>query len=104
MPAPKLARLASGSLALVMLATAGCGKAESPNQPRIGEKGTQPHAARSLGFPAFATKNTTRVGGADPTADAAGVAQAVYSAQSATTRPPAVALVDDRECQAGAAA
>src|SRR2546422_9355930 len=74
MPAPKLARLAAGSLALLALAAAGCGKSESPNQPRIGEKGTQPPPARSLGFPAFATKNKTRVGGADPTAHAPRVA------------------------------
>ena len=38
----------------------------------IGKKGGDEAAARALGFPAFATKNTTRVGGADPTADAAG--------------------------------
>ena len=37
-----------------------------------------PQAAQKLGFPAVATKNTTRVGGADPVADAAGVALAVY--------------------------
>ena len=40
----------------------------------------------SLGFPDFATKNTTRVGGADPITDAAGVALAVFPAR---TRRPA---------------
>ena len=37
-----------------------------------------PAAAGDLGFPAFATKNTTRVAGVDPIADAAGVALAVF--------------------------
>ena len=32
-------------------------------------------AASQLGFPAFATKNTTRIGGSDPASDAAGVAR-----------------------------
>ena len=34
-----------------------------------------PAEAEDLGFPAFATKNTTRVGGSDPVANAAGVAR-----------------------------
>jgi hypothetical protein len=54
----------------------------------------QAAAAASLGFPGFATRNTTRVGGADPVADAAGVAQAVYPAVSADTRPAVVVIVD----------
>jgi len=44
-----------------------------------------------------ATKNTTRVGGADATADAAAVARAVFPAASPQTRPGAVVLVDSRE-------
>ena len=103
MPTPRLARPAAGLLVLAALA-GGCGKSDDTNQPRIGKRGSEPHAARSLGFPAFATKNTTRVGGADPVADAAGVAQAVYSAQSATTRPPAVTLVDSADWRSGLAA
>src|SRR5829696_6054016 len=34
--------------------------------------------AEQLGFPAFATKNTTRISGADPAANAAAVALATY--------------------------
>jgi hypothetical protein len=83
----------------------GCGKDDSSGGgPSIGRKGNEEGAARQLGFPTFATKNTTRVGGADPTADAAGVARAVYSGTSATTRPPAVTLVDSGNWQAGVAA
>lgn len=84
------------------LAAAGCGgKSSGPiSTPKIGAKGTQPHAAQGLGFPALATKNTTRVGGADPVADAAAVAQAVFPAD----HPRAVTLVDRGDWHAGIAA
>lgn len=47
-----------------------------------------------LGFPEQATKNTTRVGGADAVIDAADVALAVFPSRSRETRPAAVTLVD----------
>ena len=47
---------------------------------RSARRAPRPQAAQGLGFPAIATKNTTRVGGADPVADAAAVAQAVFPA------------------------
>jgi hypothetical protein len=57
-----------------------------------------------LGFPALATKNTTRVGGKDPVADAAAVATAVYPSRSATTRPAIVSLVNKDDWQSAIAA
>src|SRR5947207_8173901 len=57
-----------------------------------------------LGFPALATKNTTRVGGKDPTADAAAVASAVFPGRSDATRPAIVALVDEGDWRTGIAA
>src|SRR5436190_6856423 len=54
----------------------------------------QPQAVQDLGFPEFATKNTTRVAGADPVADAAGVALAVYPSTGGTEGPTAVTLVE----------
>jgi hypothetical protein len=54
-------------------------------------------AAAELGFPAFATKNTLRVGGADAVADAAGVALATFPSQA----PDAVALADARDWRTG---
>jgi len=48
-----------------------------------------------LGFPLLATKNTTRVSGADPVEKTAAVARAVYPGFTRTQRPPAVTLVDD---------
>src|SRR6187455_162364 len=78
---------------------AGCGgggkdAADKPRQPVVGKAGDDEKAAQGLGFPGFATKNTTRVGGADPIADAAGVAQAIYPSRDRDTRPRAVTLVD----------
>jgi putative cell wall binding repeat protein len=58
---------------------------------------------KDLGFPSVATKNTTRIAGADPVADAAGVARAVFPATSDDTRPNAVVLVDARDWRAGVA-
>jgi hypothetical protein len=67
-------------------------------------KSSDRQAAAELGFPSFATANTTRVGGADPIADAAAVARAVYPGGAPGTRPQAVTLVDAGSWQAGIAA
>ena len=85
---------------------AGCGQESSGmgSKPVIGRKGSDSQAASALGFPAFATKNTTRVGGADPTADAAAIAQAVFSGELDAARPHAIALVDRGDWQSGVAA
>ena len=64
----------------------------------------QPAAAQDLGFPAFATKNTTRVAGLDPVADAAGVALAVFPSTGGIERPAAVSLVEEDDWPAGIAA
>ena len=96
---------------LVLLAfAAGCGgggdqdSADKPRQPVVGKAGDDEKAAQDLGFPGFATKNTTRVGGADPVADAAGVAQAIFTARSRDTRPTAVTLVDGKDWRAAISA
>jgi hypothetical protein len=49
--------------------------------------------AEELGYPAFATNNTTRVGGSDPAANAAAIALAVFPSTSPGQRPAAVTLV-----------
>jgi hypothetical protein len=84
------------------LVVAGCGgKSASKNtQPNLGAKGTDTQAAQGLGFPQVATKNTTRVGGADPVANAAAVAQAVFP----DSHPTAVTFVDSGDWRAGIAA
>lgn len=63
-----------------------------------------PEDSSDLGFPTFATKNTTRVAGADAIADAAAVALAVHPSTGGVPGPDAVSLVDAGEWQAGVAA
>ncbi|HEV2814275.1 MAG TPA: cell wall-binding repeat-containing protein [Solirubrobacteraceae bacterium] len=90
------------------LAAGACGGGgdggDDPKLPQVGVKGDEEEAAADLGFPAFATKNTTRVGGADSTANAAAVARAVYPGTEEATRPKAVALVDSEDWRGGIAA
>ncbi|MBK5219131.1 MAG: cell wall-binding repeat-containing protein [Thermoleophilia bacterium] len=50
-------------------------------------------SATGLGFPVFATGNTTRVGGTNPAANAAAVALAVFPSTTPSQRPAAVTLV-----------
>jgi hypothetical protein len=65
---------------------------------------TTPQAAQKLGIPVLATKNTTRVDGADPVADAAGVARAVFPSAAPGTHPTAVTLAPTGDWQAAIAA
>ena len=58
----------------------------------------------ALAASGLATKNTTRLGGADPIADAAAVALAVNPGLTPATRPAAVVLVDARNWTAALAA
>ena len=64
----------------------------------------QPQGTEDLGFPAFATKNTTRVAGSDPVADAAGVALATFPSTGGVAGPDAVTLVDGGDWPSGIAA
>jgi hypothetical protein len=93
---------------LVLAACGGGGRggdlSQSSTTPTLGAGGGEGDAAGDLGFPAFATKNTTRVGGGDPVANAAAVARAVFPGPSVQTRPRAVALVDLRDWRNGVAA
>jgi hypothetical protein len=90
---------------LLLIAVAGCGGGgggdggTKESQPVIGASGDEEQAedAPALGFPVFATKNTTRVAGADPIANAAGVARAVYPARTEESSPKAVVIVDQAD-------
>jgi len=68
--------------------------APAPSSEPSGD-GEEPATAESLGFPGFATNNTTRVGGADPAANAAAVALAAFPATTESQRPKAVTLIDE---------
>jgi hypothetical protein len=96
---------------LVALALTACGG--GTKRPHIvtttsgvngGIPSTTPQAAQKLGFPSLATKNTTRVAGADPVADAAGVALAVFPSAAPGTHPSAVTLAPTSDGQAAIAA
>ncbi len=81
-------------------ATAASGAGESEPSPPAAESSPPEAAAEAtdagpegLGYPTFATSNTTRIGGPDPAADAAATALAVFPGTNEKQRPVAVALV-----------
>jgi hypothetical protein len=67
--------------------------------PVVGAEPDDERATEKLGFPFIATRNTTRVAGSDPVADAAGVASALFPATDEETQPPAIVLVDKDDWQ-----
>lgn len=88
------------------LVLAGCGGSTTvifKPQPQ-GVPSTTPHATQGLGIPAIATKNTTRVDGADPIAVAAGVALAEYPSAASGTHPEVAVLAPTDDWQAAIAA
>jgi hypothetical protein len=79
--------------------------APAPTGTASGQKETPAaEAAEELGYPSFATNNTTRVGGSDPATTAAGVALAVFPSTTPAQRPAAVTLVDEADWQGAIAA
>ena len=111
MTSKTLPRLLAALVAGLLLAACGdsggdTSRGDEPKReaPVLGSKAEEPEAAEELGFPAFATKNTTRVGGGDSVATAAGVAQAVFPSRSKETRPTAVTLVDRGDWRAAISA
>jgi hypothetical protein len=98
-------------VSLLVLWVAGCGGGDGggnggQSEPVLGVKGDEQQAENTppLGFPVFATKNTTRVAGADPVADAAGVARAVYPARTDESSPRAVVIVEQGDWRAAISA
>ena len=73
----------------------------SPSISGVASKSSQ--ATQQLGYPWLVTKNTTRVAGADPTADAAAVALAVYPSAGSSTHPPSVVIAPTDNWQAAIA-
>jgi hypothetical protein len=74
---------------------------EAPGSPAEARPAQTPE---ELGYPAFATANTTRVGGTDPASTAAGVALATYPSADPSQRPQAVTLVDADDWRSAIAA
>ncbi|MBE2318429.1 cell wall-binding repeat-containing protein [Solirubrobacter sp. CPCC 204708] len=108
-------RLAFAALLTLLVVAVGCGGSGNDDPPAQGTPpstppvtgqsgGEVPATGPPLGFPVFATKNTTRVAGGDAVADAAGVALATYPARTPESRPTAVVLAEVRAWQTGIAA
>jgi hypothetical protein len=97
-------------VASIALLFAGCGGGgddpEPPSTPPVtGQTGDEvPAGGPPLGFPVFATKNTTRIAGGDAIADAAAVALATYPSRTPESRPKAVVLAEVRDWKTGLAA
>ena len=58
---------------------------------------TTSQSAEALGYPSFATNNTTRIGGSDPSANAAAAALAAFPSTTAEQRPAAVTVVGEED-------
>ncbi len=80
---------------------AGCGKS---TPPRAAPNGSIETPVKASGAAGVATKNTVRLGGADPASDGAAVARAVYPGLTDASRPQAVVLVDEHDWAASLAA
>jgi len=97
---------------LVLIAGCGGGGDDSSgdgardDQPVLGAGGDeeQPEDAPALGFPVFATKNTTRVAGGDSVSTAAGAARAIYPARTDESSPRAVVIVEQDDWRAAISA
>lgn len=102
------ARRVAAAIALVAVAAIGFGagwvafgdSGDGGSAPADGA--ARPDAARA--FPEAATRNTTRVPGADPTADAAAVALATFPSQGGVGTTPAVTLAPAADWQQALAA
>jgi len=77
---------------------------EAPAAESEAPRAPSAEAAEKLGYPSFATNDTTRVGGSEPAEIAAAVSLAVFPSSTATQRPAAVAIVDGSDWQGAVAA
>jgi Cell wall binding domain 2 (CWB2) len=115
-PVPLALKLIAAAVAIavvfVLIAILGGTGGEEQSAPGPAPGGTEGKAkpstaaaaAEDLGFPAFATKNTTRVGGSDPASNAAAVALAVFPSTNDEQRPGAVTLVNEDDWRSAIAA
>ncbi len=93
-----------GVLVVALVGLAGCGKAGAPAQPAGSGPAPKLAPVAAQGAVSVATRNTTRLGGADVADDAAAVARTVYPGLTAATRPTAIVLVNEQDWPAALAA
>jgi hypothetical protein len=103
-PPRAFAPCALAATLLLGAALAGCGKSLPSEVQAHGAAIVTVGGTGQLGASALATRNTTRLGGANAVADAAGVALATNPGLTSATRPATVVLVDDRDWPAALAA
>lgn len=110
-PAPKsqapkllagLVALAIVFIVVAIVGSSGSDKGDTSAAPAPATSGADSasgssQTAETLGYPAFATNNTTRIGGSDPVANAAAVALAVFPSTTAEQRPAAVTLASEED-------
>ncbi len=109
-PGAPRALIALVVLALVFIGVAvvwGTSSDDSGNEARApapapASKGSDKAASstettEALGYPGFATNNTTRIGGSDPAANAAGAALAAFPSTTPEQRPAAVSVVNEED-------
>jgi hypothetical protein len=77
---------------------------EEPDETSAEDEATGSGGTTALGYPTFATSNTTRIGGPDPVANAAAASLAVFPAMSEKQRPVAVSLVNEEDWAGAVAA
>jgi hypothetical protein len=102
-----LVLVAGAGVGVYLLATGNSGEepaAIAPAPRVVVREVAAPEQTEDLGFPAFATKNTTRIAGPDPIANGAAVALAVHPSTGGVKGPDAVTLVDAADWPAGIAA
>jgi hypothetical protein len=101
-----LVLIAVGFIVLAVIAGGGSKKSEVGAAPSVTTAVTseEPQEAppsedggEELGYPSFATSNTTRIGGPDPASNAAAAALAVFPGTNEKQRPVAVALVETED-------
>jgi hypothetical protein len=78
--------------------------APAPSAEGSAAEPEETQSTEALGYPSFATGNTTRVGGSDPATNAAGVALAVFPSTDAAQQPAAVTLVGEDDWAGAVAA
>ncbi|HEU4737728.1 MAG TPA: cell wall-binding repeat-containing protein [Solirubrobacterales bacterium] len=71
--------------------------APTPTTSESGSEDTPSQSAEALGYPSFATNNTTRIGGSTPAANAAGAALAAFPSITEDQRPDAVTVVGEED-------